>query len=131
MLIAEINGTEAASHPAARVFMEQGFAHTAMGLQVRPDVGTRVAAPVPGGWLMAEQPRRTDEPIDTPKPNEDRDMERDRIRSSNDRDQAAERDGRTTSHNRGYDDAVRGEDVEDIDPDSAQSDIERDDSVTD
>ena len=131
MLIADINGTAPASHPAARVFIEQGFAPTAMGLQARPEVGTRVAAAVSGGWLMAEQPRRTDEPIDTPKPNEDRNMERERIRSSNDRDQAAERDGRTTSHNRGYDDAVHSGDVEGIDPDSALSDIDRDDSVTD
>ena len=79
---------------------------------------------------MAEQPRENDKPIDNPRPNEDREMEHDRVRSSNDRDQAAERDGRATSHNRGYDDAVRGEKTEDVDPDSASSDVDRDDSAT-
>jgi hypothetical protein len=31
-----------------------------------------------------------------------------RVRSSNDRDQQAERDGRTNRHNRGYDEAADG-----------------------
>ena len=130
MLIAEINGTAAVSHPSARVFIEEGFAPTAMGLQARPAVGTRVAGSIVGGRFMAEQPRGNDKPIDNPRPNEDREMEHDRVRSSNDRDQAAERDGRATSHNRGYDDAVRGEKTEDVDPDSASSDVDRDDSAT-
>ena len=54
--------------------------------------------------------------------------ERTRIRSSNDRDQALERDGVTAPHNRGYDEAVTGRDV---DPDSAESDVDRNDMVTD
>ena len=60
--------------------------------------------------------------------------ERETIRSSNDHDQAAERDGMQTEHNRGYDDAVRGntsvehEDLGDVDPDSAESDVDRDDA---
>src|SRR5688572_32082488 len=33
MLIGEINGVPAAEHPSARVFIEEGFATTAMGLQ--------------------------------------------------------------------------------------------------
>jgi ATP-dependent Lhr-like helicase len=37
MLIAEINGTAATSHPASRVFIEAGFATTAMGLQARTE----------------------------------------------------------------------------------------------
>ena len=37
MLIAEINGTAAGSHPAARLFIEEGFAPTAMGLQARTE----------------------------------------------------------------------------------------------
>ena len=63
--------------------------------------------------------------------------EHDAVRSSNDRDQAAERDGFATEHNRGYDDAVRGrtdvehEDLGDVDPDSAASDVDRDDTVND
>jgi len=36
MLIADINGVAAATHPAARLFVEEGFAIGAMGLQVRP-----------------------------------------------------------------------------------------------
>jgi ATP-dependent Lhr-like helicase len=35
MLIGEINGVPAAVHPAARLFIEEGFAATAMGLQAR------------------------------------------------------------------------------------------------
>jgi ATP-dependent Lhr-like helicase len=37
MLLAEINGSAATGHPAARVFIEEGFAPTAMGLQARTD----------------------------------------------------------------------------------------------
>ncbi len=37
MLIGEINGTSASTHPAARLFLEEGFATTSMGLQVRTD----------------------------------------------------------------------------------------------
>jgi ATP-dependent Lhr-like helicase len=35
MLIAEINGSPAATHPAAHLFVQEGFATTAMGLQAR------------------------------------------------------------------------------------------------
>ena len=67
-----------------------------------------------------------------PQPNETADSER--VRGSNDRDQAAEREGIETDHNRGYDEATRAressdEEFEDIDPDSAESDVDRDDSV--
>ena len=61
--------------------------------------------------------------------------EHDRVRSSNDRDQAAEREGIETEHNRGYDEAARGranvehEDLGDVDPDSAESDVDRDDML--
>jgi ATP-dependent Lhr-like helicase len=37
MLIAEINGTPSTTHPAGRVFIEEGFAPTAMGLQARTE----------------------------------------------------------------------------------------------
>ena len=80
---------------------------------------------------MAEPRRNDDELVDNPQSDETRDTEHERIRSSNDRDQALERDGRNSEHNRGYDEAVRGvgvEDDEDIDPDSAESDVDRDDS---
>ena len=64
-----------------------------------------------------------------------RESEHDAVRSSNDRDQMAERDGVETAHNRGYDDAVKGresveqEDLGDVDPDSAESDVDRDDTI--
>jgi hypothetical protein len=37
MLIAEINGTPATEHPSARLFIEEGFAATAMGIQARTE----------------------------------------------------------------------------------------------
>ena len=80
---------------------------------------------------MADANRNTTQP----KSNETRDTEQDRVRTSNDRDQSAEREGLETEHNRGYDEAVRGrrsteaENVEDIDPDSAESDVDRDDTI--
>ena len=70
-----------------------------------------------------------------PGTSETRDSEHDRVRSSNDSDQAADREGIDSEHNRGYDEAVRGsqrtsdEESEDIDPDSARSDVDRDDTI--
>ena len=79
MLIAEINGAAATAHPAARLFIEEGFAATAMGLQARterlrprgygsaahdpagPDgpalrgAGIGIAAAMGGGEPMAQQ----------------------------------------------------------------------------
>ena len=43
-----------------------------------------------------------------PIPGEEDEAERRRIRESNDRDQAAERHGEQTRHNRGYDEAADG-----------------------
>jgi hypothetical protein len=47
-----------------------------------------------------------------PIPGEDNDAERERIRSSNDRDQALERAGKVTRHNQGYDQAADGKAIE-------------------
>jgi hypothetical protein len=60
------------------------------------------------------------------------DAEHDRIRSSNDQDQQLEREGVESPHNRGYDEAVegRGSEGEDVDPDSAESEVDRDDTLT-
>jgi hypothetical protein len=64
-----------------------------------------------------------------------RESELDAIRSSNDRDQMAEREGVENEHNRGYDEAAQGrtsvehEDLGDVDPDSAASDVDRDDTI--
>ena len=58
---------------------------------------------------MADRP---DDAIDdmtvVPLPGEESQAEHDRIRSSNDRDQELEREGKESRHNRGYDEAVRG-----------------------
>jgi ATP-dependent helicase Lhr and Lhr-like helicase len=136
MLIVDINGEPAATHPAAHLFVEQGFATTAMGLQARiiPSQphgdGTRIAGIRAGGISMADTPRSTPDHAGNT-----RESEHDTVRSSNDRDQAAERDGVDTEHNRGYDEAVQGrsfeeqEDLGDVDPDSAESDVDRDDTV--
>ena len=83
---------------------------------------------------MAEPRRTDDELVDNPPSDETRETEQERIRSSNDRDQAMDRAGEDSKHNRGYDDAVRGAVVErdeDVDPDSPDSDIDRDDTNVD
>ena len=66
---------------------------------------------------MAE--RRPQDDLENPRPNEDRTSEHSRVRSETD-----------APHNRGADEAVEG-DNDDIDPDSAESDVDRDDTVTD
>ena len=133
LLLAEINGEPAATHPAAHLFAAEGFSTTAMGLQARivsASDGILIAGKRRGGISMADTPRTSPDSVGkTPK------SEHDAIRSSNDRDQAAEREGFVTEHNRGYDEAVRGrtsddqEDLGDVDPDSADSDVNRDDSI--
>jgi hypothetical protein len=83
---------------------------------------------------MAEQNRTDIENDPTlignsrPRQNETSDTEHDRVRESNDTDQAMERGGIESKHNRGYDEAVRGGDRRDIDPDSAEADVDRDDT---
>jgi ATP-dependent Lhr-like helicase len=52
MLIADINGTPAVAHPAARFFIDEGFAATAMGLQAR------TAQVAPRGFGAATQADR-------------------------------------------------------------------------
>ena len=172
MLIAEINGAPAIAHPAARLFIEEGFAATAMGIQARTDKlrprgyaladaadsvdgsGIGIAAIGRGGTRMAE-PRNSSETLENtrPRPHEDSETEHDRIRSTNDQDQAMERQGLNSRRNSGYDEAVHGEDAvregeeavrrgevvrgedpgdvddNDVDPDSPSSDVDRDDTV--
>lgn len=53
---------------------------------------------------MADQ---TDDMTVVPMPGDDR-RERERIRSSNDRDQKLEQEGKPAAHNRGYDEAADG-----------------------
>jgi len=62
-------------------------------------------------------------------PSTDRDAEREQVRSSNDRNQKLEREGVTTKQNRGYDEAAHGQGAP-TDPDSAESDIDRDDTIS-
>jgi hypothetical protein len=160
MLIAEINGTPATAHPAARLFIEEGFAATAMGVQARTDrlrprgygsldpSGIGIAATMGGGGSMAESRRSSSTFENTrPRSNENSELEHDRVRSSNDQDQEL-REGIESGRNRGYDEAVRGgeeavregdvarEDLgdvddRDLDPDSARSDVDRDDTMND
>lgn len=51
---------------------------------------------------------RDDDITVVPIPASETDAEHARIRSSNDRDQALERKGKISRHNRGYDEAVKG-----------------------
>jgi ATP-dependent Lhr-like helicase len=149
MLIAEINGAAATAHPAARLFIEEGFAATAMGIQARTDKlrprgygsldpsGIGIAATAGGGGRMAEQRGNpSEETLENTRPraNETSEIEHDRVRSSNDQDQQMEREGVDSTRNRGYDGAVRGEDLgdvddRDLDPDSAFSNVDRDDTA--
>ena len=85
---------------------------------------------------MAEPRNSSEETLENTRPrvNEDSEIEHDRVRSSNDQDQEMEREGVESSRNRGYDAAVRGEDLgdvepRDLDPDSARADVDRDDSA--
>ena len=49
-----------------------------------------------------------EEAVIEPLPTDETEEEHDRIRRSNDRDQRMEREGITSRHNRGYDDAAHG-----------------------
>lgn len=56
-------------------------------------------------------PNRTDEDENltpVPLPGDESEAEHQRIRSSNDRDQQLEREGKPSRHNRGYDEAAHG-----------------------
>jgi ATP-dependent Lhr-like helicase len=131
MLLTEINGVPATTHIAARLFIEAGFASTAMGLQARTErlrprgfapTGIDIATGEEGGSIMTDTNR-------TPRRNEDSDMERERIRSSNDRDQALEREGIESERKRGSDEEAKGM-GDDVDPDSAESQNDRDDMLS-
>jgi hypothetical protein len=77
---------------------------------------------------MAE-PR--DHPVDTPVPGETRDAEPESSVRSSDRERHNKRSRAESPDNRSRDSAVGRENVEDVDPDSAQSDIDRDDTDVD
>lgn len=66
-------------------------------------------------------------------PSTDSDVEREQVRSSNTREQQLEREGVESQHNRGYDSAAHGQGGQrgPTDPDSAKSDVDRDDTVAD
>jgi len=78
MLVAEINGEDGAAHPAAPLFVQEGFALTALGLQLRPDRGIGIAELPSGGNPMTEQPRADEKLVDNPDQDETRDTEQDR-----------------------------------------------------
>ena len=108
LLIETINGQPAVSHPASTSFVAQGFTRSAMGLQLRIEAwarardGTAIAGDRSGGTPMA-QPRDDDKLVDTPE----------------------------SDDTRTYDDTVGREDDEDIDPDSAESEVDREDTAGD
>jgi hypothetical protein len=58
---------------------------------------------------MADNRKTDDEATIVPLPGEEDPAEHRRIRSSNDRDQALEREGKPSRHNQGYDQAVKGD----------------------
>jgi len=68
---------------------------------------------------------------DPAKPREDetpRDEQK-RVRTSNDWDQQLEREGASSRHNRGYDEASGGRKSKETDPDSPDADVDRDDMI--
>ena len=104
MLIAEINGAPATVHPTARLFIEEGFAATAMGIQARTErlrprgygsldlpgptgaglhaTGIGIAATGDGGGRMAE-PRhnKSEETLENTRPRTNEDSEANTIAS--------------------------------------------------
>jgi hypothetical protein len=112
-----------------------------MGLQARPEtrrMAHGLRQPDAEGTMAdnnresgtpRERGAETEDEVNREDLAEDRDVEREQIRSSNDRDQALEREGVESRHNRGYDEAVRGAQSAPVDPDSAASDVDRDDTV--
>ena len=78
---------------------------------------------------MADNTRDMDDDMVAP---EDVDREEERVRSSFDRDQEMEREDIGSERHGGDDSGVRERGKsEDIDPDSAESDVDRDDFLTD
>lgn len=116
MLIAEINGVPASTHPAGRLFIEEGFAATAMGLQARTErlrpsgfegaSGTRIAGDSRGGLAM----EKAGHSRSRTQPHSDSTYDADREPRHDDDDEAVRHGG-------------------DVDPDSAAAEIDRDDTV--
>jgi hypothetical protein len=57
---------------------------------------------------MADKKRNDDDMTVVPLPSSETEAEHRRVRDSNDRDQKAEREGRRSRHNEGYDEAADG-----------------------
>jgi ATP-dependent Lhr-like helicase len=127
MLISEINGVRATAHAAARPFVESGFLATAMGLQARI-TGTGLADTSRGDDAMdtAEKPASPTGPDSTAAP-------RDRRKSASplfdEPDQVIEREGLEAEPSRADEKPGRKQRGGDVDPDSAHSAIDRDDTV--
>src|SRR5439155_16765486 len=137
----EINGELATSHLAARLFVDEGFVVSAMGLQARTDqlkprgfgsldpIGIGIAAATAGGHEMADQNRFENDPTlignSKPRGKENLESEQERMRGSVDRDRQVEQEDMESEYNRG--EAVRGGPTDDVDPDSPDWDGDRDD----
>ena len=123
MLIAEVNSAPATAHPAARLFIEQGFLPTAMGLQARVPAGPRARVPFhlgiggtgiaeiwDGGMAMPNQdPKRVPE-----QPASESDK---RATSSTEREQIEREKARSKDESNP------------TDPDSPEADVDRDDMI--
>ena len=125
MLIAEINGVPATTHVTARLFLEEGFATTAMGLQARTERlrprgfgadGTRIATPEDGGVAMTSRKPTPASPRQ--REQQTNEVERERLKEH----KGIEPDGPE------YEDDAKGL-GDDVDPDSAESEVDRDDTL--
>jgi ATP-dependent Lhr-like helicase len=128
MLLVEINGEAATTHWAARIFVDEGFAASGMGLQARTDRlrprgfdGIHVAMHNHGGGHMADQNRT---PGQSPR-QESVDVEREDTGGSRERSREEGVEGERGD--RPENTKGRGEAV---DPDSPDSENDRDDMLT-
>jgi hypothetical protein len=135
MLIAEINSVAAPAHPSARFFVEEGFSATAMGLQARTErLRPRGYETAPSGSALASRSPEVSMADSTRDDNRRNTSTENPSEVSEDR-QERSGDGMEREHERGYDEAVTGrsseadEESEDVDPDSAKADVDRDDSI--
>ncbi len=124
MLIVEVNGTPGTAHPAARLFIEEGFLPTAMGLQARVPPGPHghgTSQPrARGGTDLAESwAGGAAVPNHDPKsvPGESAGEDRKRESTSTDREQVQRDRTQSTAESNP------------TDPDSPDADIDRDDMI--
>jgi hypothetical protein len=123
MLIAEVNSAPATAHPAARLFIEEGFLPTAMGLQARVPAGPQARVPFHlgiGGTGLAEIGDGG-----VAMPNQDPKRVPEQPTSGNDK-----REGSSTERQQIEREQARWKDEsKPTDPDSPEADVDRDDMI--